>query len=375
MFTTTARYYNNRLSTIAAVLLGSASLFGLQSCDDIKLATTPASVTVTGGSVVEGDSGTQSIAFTVAITNPVETNTLFNYATSDGTAVAGADYNATAGTLAILAGATSTIVTVDVAGDTEFEFDETLTLTLTLSNSATATLGAVVSATGTITNDDDANPKGYFTGVANVNNTNYSDMTGIAYNNRIMVFSPTANVLYDITITSISVTDFSGTVELYLNGNVLKGSITVSGTTNESQIQGTFAGGTGFAVGSFDVLFDTQNNRGATLARIETTALQWNGEVYGFVTETGGLTSSLAGFYTGYDDAVPSCGYAGDFVIPDSDLNIYLMDHDVLDNVDCVFMTEGYTGFSSVIDNIGTDDKLVYAFANGTLSLFAIMDR
>lgn len=203
-------------------------------------------------------------------------------------------------------------------------------------------------------------------------------MAGIVYNNRLMMFSPTANVLYDIAITSISDMDYTGTVEVYLNGNVLKGSITVSGTTNEAQIQGTFAGGTGFAVGSFDILFDTQNNRGATLARIETetSGQQWNGNVYGFITETGGFTTDLTGSYTGYDDAVPSCAYSGSFVIPDSDLNIYQMDHDVLDNGGCIFITkEGHTGFASVIDNTGTDDKLVYAFANGTLSLFAIMDR
>jgi hypothetical protein len=381
MFTTTARYHNNRLSSIATVLLGLASLFGLQSCDDLDLDTSSSSVTVTGGSVTEGDSGTRSIAFTVSLSEPSDEHIFVDYATSDGTAVAGADYTATSGTLAVLAGATSTIVTVDVAGDTEFEFDETLTLTL--SNPVSAVLSAVASATGTITDDDDADPEGYFTGVANVNNTDYNDMAGIAYNNRLIMFSPSANVLYDIAITSISDMDYTGTVEVYLNGNALKGSITVSGTTNEAQIKGTFAGGTGFAIGSFDILFDTQNNRGATLARIETSGQQWNGDVYGYVTDTGGFTSDLTGFYTGYDDAVPSCIYTGNFVIPDSNLNVYMMDHDVLDNVlenvldevTCGYIAEGHTGFASVIDNIGTDDKLVYAFTNGMLSLFAIMHR
>ena len=374
MFITADRYYDYSLSTIAAVLLGCASIFGLQSCDSIGPATPSASVTVTGGSVLEGDAGTRSITFTVAISAPVSENALVDYATSDGTAVAGADYTATTGRLAILAGATSAIVTVDVAGDTAFEFDETLTLTL--SNPVAVVLGAEASATGTITDDDDADPKGYFTGVANVNNTNYNDMMGIAYNNRLMLFSPTANVLYDIAITSVSVTDYTGTVDVYVNGNVLKGSITVSGTTNESQIQGTFAGGTGFAVGSFDILFDTPNNRGATLSRIETSGLPWKGNVYGFVTETGEFTTNQTGSYTGFDDDdEPSCIYTGNYVIPDSNFNVYQMDHDVLDNGSCVFITEDHTGFASVIDDIGTNDKLVYAFANGTLSLFAIMSR
>ena len=375
MFTTANRYNINHLSSIAAVLLGGASLFGLQACDSVDPAGSLASVTVTGGSVTEGDAGTRSITFTVALSAPANENTFIDYATADGTAVAGTDYTATSGTLAILAGATSTIVTVDVAGDTEFEFDETLTLSL--SNPVAAALGATASATGTIIDDDDADPEGYFTGVANVNNTSYNDVTGIAHNNRLMVFSPTANVLYDIAITSISVMDYTGTVEVYVNGNVLAGSITVSGTTNESEIQGTFAGGTGFAVGSFDLLFDTQNNRGATLARVETetSALPWKGDVVGFVTETGEFSSGLTGSYTGFDDTEPSCIYSGNFVIPDNNLNVYRMDHDVLDNGKCVFIAEDHTGFASVIDDIGTDDTLVYAFANGTLSLFAIMNR
>lgn len=378
MFTISARYQKSRLPSISTLLLCLASLVGLQSCDNLVLDTPSSTLTVTGGSVTEGDSGTRSIAFTVALSEPLADHTFADYATSDGTAVAGIDYAATSGTLAILAGATSTIVTVDVAGDTEFEFDETLALTL--SNPVTAVLGEVASATGTITDDDDADPEGYYTGVANVNNTNYNDMAGIAYNNRLMMFSPTANVLYDIDIISITETDYTGTVEVYLNGNALKGSITVSGSTNEAQIQGTFAGGTGYAVGSFDILFDTQNNRGATLARIETSGQPWKGDVYGYVTATGGLTTNTTGFYTGYDDdAVTSCSYSGDFVIPDSNLNIYMMDHDVLDDVldkvTCGYIAEGHTGFASVIDTTGTDDTLVYAFANGMLSLFAIMHR
>ena len=367
------RYKNKGLSTVAVVLMGAA-VFGLQGCSSGGDDTPSTSVTVTGGSVTEGDTGTQSITFTVTTSVAAGASTTVDYATSDGTAVAGTDYTATTGTLAIPAGATNATVTVDVIGDTAFEFDETLTLTL--SNPVAVVLGATASAVGTIMDDDDADPKGYFTGVANVNSTSYSDMTGIAYNNRLMVFSPTANVLYDIVITSVSVTDFTGTVEVYVNGNVLVGNITVSGTTNESQIQGTFAGGTGFALGSFDILFDTQNNRGATLARIEGVALdQWFGDFYGFVSETGKISSSNIGHYIGQDENTPVCLHTGDFAIPDSNLNIYIMAHDVEEGITCAFVTTGYTGFASVIDDIGTDDKLIYAFANGTLSLFAIMKK
>ncbi len=142
---------NKGLSTIAVVLMGAA-VFGLQSCSSGGDDTPPASVTVTGGSVTEGDAGTQSITFTVTSSAAAGASTTVDYATSDGTAVAGTDYTATTGTLAIPAGATSAIVTVDVTGDTAFEFDETLTLTL--SNPVAAVLGTTASAIGTIMDDD-----------------------------------------------------------------------------------------------------------------------------------------------------------------------------------------------------------------------------
>lgn len=373
MITTASRCKNNPRSAIAAALFGIIPLLGLQGCEDLELDTPSSTISVTGGSVIEGDSGTRSIAFTVALSEPSELNVFVDYATSDGTAVAGADYAAASGTVAILAGETSVTVTVNVVGDTAFEFDETLTLIL--SNPVDAMLGPAASATGMITDDDDANPEGYFTGVGNINGNDYNDLTGIAYDNRLMVFSPTVNVLYDIAITSISETDYSGTVDVYLHGNALKGNITVSGYTNESQIQGTFSGGTGFAVGSFDILFDTPNNRGATLARIEASGQTWQGSVYGFVTDAGRFAANSTGTYLGVDDAAQQCAYSGILALPDSELNIYQMDHDVSGKKSCHFKTEAYTGFASVIDRIATDDTLVYAFANGTLSLFAIMNR
>ena len=72
------------------------------------------------------------------------------YATSDGTAVAPADYEATSGTLTFDAGETTKTVSVPVHGDALDEGDETLTLTL--SNPTGAYL-ADATATGTITND------------------------------------------------------------------------------------------------------------------------------------------------------------------------------------------------------------------------------
>ena len=78
-----------------------------------------------------------------------------DYATSDGTAVAGTDYTATAGTLSFGPGETSKSVTVHVTADAVHEGDETFQLTL--SNAAGgASLGTPAGATVTIADDDAA---------------------------------------------------------------------------------------------------------------------------------------------------------------------------------------------------------------------------
>jgi predicted extracellular nuclease len=118
---------------------------------------TAASVLVTIGdvAVLEGDAGTTDLVFTVTRSSTASAFTL-DFATADGTATAGSDYGAAAGTLSFAAGgAASQTITVAVAGDTAFEPDETLFVTLT---NLAPTLGSVVLADaqgqGTIANDD-----------------------------------------------------------------------------------------------------------------------------------------------------------------------------------------------------------------------------
>ena len=84
-----------------------------------------------------------------------------DYATSDGTATAGADYTATSGTLTFGVGEEHKTISVPVADD-DFE-DGGETFTLTLSNPVNAFLGDAI-ATGTITNDDPALLTGSFVG-------------------------------------------------------------------------------------------------------------------------------------------------------------------------------------------------------------------
>ncbi|EAQ79300.1 Calx-beta domain-containing protein [Blastopirellula marina] len=87
--------------------------------------------------VVDEDAGTAT--FTVTL-HPADDETVtVDYATADGTAVAGSDYVATAGTLTFAAGETSKIVTVDILNDGIFENPESFTFSL--SNAVHATIG------------------------------------------------------------------------------------------------------------------------------------------------------------------------------------------------------------------------------------------
>lgn len=105
----------------------------------------------TNASVAEGDSGTKLLTFTINLDRAVSGSPLtLNYATSDGTAVAGSDYAAATGTVTIPIGQQSGTVSVVINGDGVFEADETFTLNL----SGGALRNGPETLVGTITNDD-----------------------------------------------------------------------------------------------------------------------------------------------------------------------------------------------------------------------------
>lgn len=85
------------------------------------------------------------------------------YATTNLTATAGADYTATTGTLNFAAGEASKAVSISINNDTVAEPDETFTFTL--SNPINATLGTPANATVTIVDDDTHAVAGQWSGV------------------------------------------------------------------------------------------------------------------------------------------------------------------------------------------------------------------
>jgi Calx-beta domain len=106
---------------------------------------------VADANVLEGNSGTTPLTFTVSMVPASASNVTVDYTTSDGTATAGSDYTGASGTLTIAAGQTSGTIAASVIGDKTYEPNETLTLTLSNPVGATIVTGTAV---GTILNDD-----------------------------------------------------------------------------------------------------------------------------------------------------------------------------------------------------------------------------
>src|SRR5205807_9154756 len=100
--------------------------------------------------VAEGDSGTRTARFTVSLSPASTQSVTVDYATADGTATAGSDYDAASGTLTFASGQTSKNVDVAVHGDTVPENNETFFVNLR--NAAHA---ALAKPSGFVVIDDD----------------------------------------------------------------------------------------------------------------------------------------------------------------------------------------------------------------------------
>ena len=96
-------------------------------------------VSIADASKAEGDTGVQLMQFAVSLSAASADDVQVNYATVDGGANAGADYQAVGGTLTIAPGATSALIEVPVQGDANVEPNEQFSVAL--SGPAGAKLG------------------------------------------------------------------------------------------------------------------------------------------------------------------------------------------------------------------------------------------
>jgi len=142
------------LSNPSGANLGRATATGTIRNDDAA-PVTPPTVSIANSTVGEGNSGTRSMTFTVALSKASDKTVTVGYTTANGTATAGQDYTATSGTLTFAAGTTSQQVSVAVIGDTTVEPNETFTVSL--ANPSGATI-AGATATGIIVDDETVAP-------------------------------------------------------------------------------------------------------------------------------------------------------------------------------------------------------------------------
>ena len=134
-------------------------------------------VSVADASVVEGDSGTTQLTFTVTLDTASDEAVSVGYVTSNGTATAGVDYTAGNGTITFAPGVLSQQISVTVTGDGTAETDETFTLTLSSPSGATIADGA---ATGTILNDDVINPANLMLSISDASVVEGAPGSGVA---------------------------------------------------------------------------------------------------------------------------------------------------------------------------------------------------
>lgn len=144
-------------------------------------------ININNAAVNEGNTGTRPISFTVSLSAAYDLPVTLSYATANGTATAGSDYQAASGTLTIPAGQTSGTITVQVNGDRLAEPNETFFVNL-----SNLSYGVIVDGQGVGTIVDDE-PR-----------INISDVTkseGKKNQTTLFTFTVTLSTAYDQPVT------------------------------------------------------------------------------------------------------------------------------------------------------------------------------
>jgi Ca2+-binding RTX toxin-like protein len=102
------------------------------------IVTSTTSLSISNATVVEGQSGVNSAVFTVTLSQASNSRVTVNFATSNGTAIAGSDYTSRNGTLTFNPGQTSKTISIPILDDNINEPNETFNVVL--SNPSNAVL-------------------------------------------------------------------------------------------------------------------------------------------------------------------------------------------------------------------------------------------
>lgn len=115
------------------------------------MALAESSLSIEDTRIVEGNSGTKTLQFTVRRTGSTTGTASVGFATADATATAGSDYTAASGTLTFDPGQTAKTIDISILGDTTNESGEAFFLVL---STPAGTVIGEDRATGIIENDD-----------------------------------------------------------------------------------------------------------------------------------------------------------------------------------------------------------------------------
>ena len=142
---------------------------------------------ITDATMAEGNASTTAMTFTVTLTHAAAGPVTAQYATANGTAVAGSDYQATSGTLTFAPGEMQKTITVPVIGDRIVE--ETETFLVNLSNAVNAAI-ADGQSVATILDDE---PR--------ISISDVSKSEGRKQKTTLFTFTVTLSVAYDQPVT------------------------------------------------------------------------------------------------------------------------------------------------------------------------------
>lgn len=117
---------------------------------DANFSTDPR-LSISDASLVEGDEGSTLLTFEVTLSEPSAEPVTVDFATADGAANAGTDYQAAAGTVTFAPDETTKTIAIEVNGDKTVELDESFVVNLTDPANATIAKGQ---GAGTIIDDD-----------------------------------------------------------------------------------------------------------------------------------------------------------------------------------------------------------------------------
>lgn len=244
------RSFNITLSGGAGYTAAGSSLSAVGTINDDDLAPT---LSISNVTVVEGTgAGTTNAVFTVTASALSDMPITFDYATSDGTAIAGSDYISTSGSATILAGSSTAVITVPITRDSTYEATESFNITLS-GGSGYGPAGSILNAIANITDDDTAP-------TISIGNVTVTEGTGAGTTNAVFTVTLAAvsgqnlSVNYatsNSTAGSADYTSTSGT--LTINAGSTTGTITVPVTQdsvheNDETFTVTLSAGSGYKV-------------------------------------------------------------------------------------------------------------------------------